>query len=112
MVFLLFAGATYLAVHLHRTHPGWTFILNGVRMALVIGTMGAGRFPIIFASHTDPSHSLTVWDACSSHLTLKIMLIAALLFVPLMIYTAARVYRILKGPVRDDDIKRDGGNMY
>jgi len=36
-------------------------------------------------SSTHPSHSLTLWDAASSQLTLNVMLVAAVIFVPIII---------------------------
>lgn len=108
----LFVALTYLVCYCYAQWPRVAFVLSGLRMALVIIMMGAGRFPIILASSTHPAHSLTVWDACSSHLTLKILFISALLFLPLMIYTSVRVYRVLKGPVTQEDIMRDPHTLY
>jgi cytochrome d ubiquinol oxidase subunit II len=81
-------------------------------MAAVIFSMGYGAFPFILFSATHPSHSLTVWDASSSRRTLIIMLLAAALFVPLMVAAARWVYRVLRGPVTVEDVNKNKDHWY
>ena len=54
-------------------------------------------FPFILPSNVDPRSSLTVWDASSSQMTLFVMLVAALIFVPIIIAYTAWVYHVLWG---------------
>jgi cytochrome bd ubiquinol oxidase subunit II len=56
-------------------------------------------FPFILPSSADPKASLTVWDASSSHLTLFIMLIAVVIFLPIVLAYTAWVYRVLHGKI-------------
>ena len=50
-------------------------------------------------SSLDANASLTVWDASSSRLTLLIMLVATLVFLPLVLAYTAWVYHVLRGRV-------------
>ncbi len=60
-----------------------------------------GLYPNMYPSSIDPAASLTIWNASSSQLTLKIMLIVVLIFVPLVIIYQVAVYRIFRHPVTD-----------
>jgi len=75
------------------------FIVSGLGIAGVIGAAGASLFPFLLPSSSHPGSSLTVWDASSSERTLNIMLIAVVIFLPIVIAYTAWVYHVLRGPV-------------
>ncbi len=74
-------------------------VASGLGIAGVIATPGLAMFPFILPSSSNPSMSLTVWDASSSHLTLFLMLIATLVFMPLIIAYTSWVYYVIRGKV-------------
>ncbi|WGT48787.1 cytochrome d ubiquinol oxidase subunit II [Thioclava nitratireducens] len=78
----------------------------------VISSVGLTMFPFILPSSKMPDASLTVWDASSSHQTLFIMLIAALIFMPLILAYTAWVYKVLCGKVTVADVERDSHTAY
>lgn len=78
----------------------------------VISSVGLTMFPFILPSTVDPNASLTVWDASSSHLTLFVMLVAAVIFVPLILAYTAWVYSVLWGKVRAKDITENPDSAY
>jgi cytochrome d ubiquinol oxidase subunit II len=45
-----------------------------------------------------------VWDASSSHLTLFIMLIATVIFLPLILLYTSWVYSVMRGPITKDSV--------
>ena len=63
-----------------------------------------GLFPNLFPSSIDPAFSLTVTNSSSSPLTLKIMLVVALVFVPVVIVYQGWVYYYFKEKVREEDL--------
>lgn len=69
-------------------------------------------FPFILPSSLDPRSSLTVWDASSSHLTLFIMLVVTVIFVPLIVLYTSWVYHVLWGKVDDKTITNKSGHAY
>ena len=71
----------------------------------IISTVGLSMFPIILPSSVDMHSSLLVWNASSSHLTLFIMLIVTLIFLPIVLYYTGWVYKVLFGRVSVDDLK-------
>jgi cytochrome d ubiquinol oxidase subunit II len=87
-------------------------VLSSAGIAGVIGSMGISLFPFLLPSSSEPSHSLTVWDASSSARTLGIMLIATLIFLPIVLAYTAWVYRVLRGPVTVEYIDANRETSY
>jgi cytochrome d ubiquinol oxidase subunit II len=78
----------------------------------IISTVGLSMFPFILPSSIDPRSSLTVWDASSSHLTLFVMLVATVIFVPIIIAYTTWVYHVLWGKVDARSIADGNGHAY
>ena len=90
-------GALASAVLLRKRRGGLAFIASGASIAGIIFTVGFAIFPFLLPSSTQPGSSLTVWDGSSSHLTLWVMLLATVIFLPIIIAYTTWVYRVLKG---------------
>ncbi len=80
------------------------FVSSCISLIGIITTFGASIFPFILPSSTNPNESLTVWDASSSQFTLFIMLIATIIFIPIILAYTTWVYRVMRGKVTDDFI--------
>jgi len=91
---------------------GAAFIASGAGVAAIIATAGLSIFPFMLPSSLEPSASLTVWDASSSHLTLEIMLFVTAVFLPLILLYTAWVYRVLRGPVTAAYIEGNIHSVY
>ncbi|NKJ09460.1 cytochrome d ubiquinol oxidase subunit II [Rhizobium sp. SG741] len=78
----------------------------------IISTVGLSMFPFLLPSSLDPRSSLTVWDASSSHLTLFIMLVVTGIFLPIILFYTAWVYRVLWGKVDEKTVNDKGGHAY
>lgn len=63
----------------------------------IISTVGLSMFPYILPSSIDPRSSLTVWNASSSHMTLFIMLLVTLVFLPIVLLYTSWVFKVLWG---------------
>ena len=66
-----------------------------------------GLFPNLFPSSLDPAFSLTARNASSSPLTLKIMLVVAIIFVPIVIAYQAWTYNLFKHKVAPAELSHD-----
>ena len=62
-------------------------------------------FPFILPSSIDPKSSLTVWNASSSHLTLFIMLVVTIVFLPIVLIYTAWVMKVLAGRITLADVR-------
>ena len=78
----------------------------------MVSSVGLTMFPIILPSNIDPNSTLTVWDSSSSQLTLFVMLVASVLFLPVVMAYTAWVYRVLWGKVTSDDVSDPDTHAY
>jgi cytochrome d ubiquinol oxidase subunit II len=79
---------------------GWeapAFAGSSLTAVGVISTVGLSMFPLILPSSRDLHSSLTVWNASSSQTTLFNMLIATVIFLPIVLAYTAWVFKVLWG---------------
>lgn len=108
-------GVVGLLAHAAFTGVRWrlaAFIASGFGISGVIGTAGISLFPFIMPSSIQPEASLTVWDASSSHFTLFVMLVATVIFLPIVLTYTGIVYRVLRGAVTEAQILAQSGKLY
>lgn len=97
------AGLLGAAALTARRHEMLAFVASSLGLAGVIATAGASLFPFIIPSSIDPAASLTVWDSSSSHRTLFVMAVCAVIFVPIVLAYTGWIFRVLRGKVAADD---------
>jgi len=107
-----FAGAAGAFIGLRGKSELITFLCSKLSVFGIISTVGLSMFPFILPSSIDPRSSLTVWDSASSHATLFNMLIATVIFLPIVLAYTAWVYRVLWGKVDERTIQREQETMY
>ena len=105
-------GALAAALCLAARRPLAALLCSGTSIAAIVTSVGVSMFPFILPSSIQPSASLTVWDSSSSHLTLFIMLVSALIFMPIILAYTSWVYSVLRGKVNADDIQEGKGHSY
>jgi cytochrome d ubiquinol oxidase subunit II len=91
---------------------GLAFIVSGVGILGIVATAGVSMFPFLMPSNIMPAASLTVWDASSSQLTLFVMLICTLVFLPIVLLYTGFVYRVMRGTVSGSQIESNTGHFY
>ena len=107
-----FAGAALALLLLRTGREVLPILASAVSIVGIISTVGLSMFPFILPSSVDPRSSLTVWDASSSHLTLFIMLVVTVIFIPLIVAYTSWVYRVLWGKVDEEEIRDGTGHAY
>lgn len=107
-----FIGAIAAFIFAGKNQCKTAFVSSGASVLGIVLTVGVTMFPFILPSSSTPNASLLVWDSSSSQLTLFIMLIATLIFLPLILFYTAWVYKVLKGKVTNEDILIDDKGMY
>jgi cytochrome d ubiquinol oxidase subunit II len=100
-LFLIMAGRSGLA-----------FIASALGIFGIIGTVGVSMFPFLMPSNIAPAASLTVWDASSSQLTLFVMLVATLIFLPIVLIYTAIAFRALRGAVTATWVQDNSTHLY
>ena len=98
------AGGLACAAFSKAGRAGWAFVSSSAMIAGVILTAGFSMFPFLMPSTTMPMASLTVWDATSSEMTLKIMFVVACIFVPIILGYTAYSFYVMRGRIKNSDL--------
>lgn len=83
---------------------GWAFALTGLTIVTVVAAIFIGMYPNVMTSTIDPAYSLTVFNASSTTMTLKIMSIVALIFVPIVLGYQTWSYWVFRKRVGREDV--------
>jgi cytochrome d ubiquinol oxidase subunit II len=107
-----FAGQILLMIFNHKNHTKKAFFCSSLSIAGIIASVGLTMFPFILPSSLNPNASLTIWNSSSSEFTLFVMLIATIIFVPLIMIYTSWVYYIMRGKVTTSDVEKDSKFLY
>jgi cytochrome bd ubiquinol oxidase subunit II len=66
-----------------------------------------GLFPNLIPSSLDPAYSMTIYNSSSSKLTLAIMTVVALVFVPVVIAYKVWVYRVFREKISPEGLAEE-----
>ena len=105
-------GALLASLGLRAGREVSTLLFSKLAIIGIISSVGLTMFPFILPSSVDPRSSLTVWDSSSSQQTLFVMLVAAVIFVPIILAYTAWVYKVLWGKVTEEYVKKESGSVY
>ena len=107
-----FLGAIFVVVFAILKQYGKAFISSSLSILGIIASVGLSMFPFILPSSLNPNASLLVWDASSSYHTLVVMLIAVIIFMPLILLYTSWVFHVLRGKVTKEDVKKNSNFLY
>ena len=82
-----------------KNKEGLAFLMSSLSFFGLWGIVGAIHFPNLVKAK-DSFSSITIYNGSNSELTLKVMLIIALIGIPFVIFYTAYVYKIFKGKVQ------------
>jgi cytochrome d ubiquinol oxidase subunit II len=105
-------GALLAALLAKSRFETGAFLATSLMVVGVILTAGFSMFPFVMPSSLDGRSSLTLWDSTSSRMTLQIMLIAVVIFLPIVLIYTGWVYRVLRGKVTADALEKNSHSMY
>ena len=103
-----FAGIAMAVMGLRAGREVSTLLWSKLAITGIISSVGLTMFPFILPSIVNPDSSLTVWDASSSHQTLFVMLVMAVIFMPIILAYTAWVYKVLWGKVTEAEVTGSG----
>ena len=92
--------------------PMAALLCSGLSITAIIASVGVAMFPFILPSSRHPDVSLTVWDSSSSHLTLFIMLVSTVIFLPLIMAYTSWVYSVMRGKIDPEQIEQGDDHAY
>lgn len=102
----LLAICSYIGVlvFLKLGKDGWAFLATSLTILFGAVVVFEGLFPRVLLSSLDPAYHLTIYNASSSPLTLKVMLVVALLFVPIILAYQGWSYYVFRQRLTRDAI--------
>ena len=92
-VFLAVAAAMLAS----RRHEGWTFVATSATIVFFFISYFVQLYPDVLVSSTHRRFSLTVYNASSSHYTLVVMTVTALIGLPGVLFYQWWTYRVFRG---------------
>ena len=75
---------------------GWAFTTGALTIVFATFMVFAGLYPRILISSLNPDWNLTITNAASSHYTLKVMTIVAVVFVPVILAYQGWTYWVFR----------------
>jgi len=99
---VVFLFCALFLIALRKGRDGRAFFFSSAIFLGLWGVIGAIHYPNLVRA-TDPALSLTLANASSSPLALKVMLIIALVGMPLVVGYTVFAYRVFKGRSRPGD---------
>jgi cytochrome d ubiquinol oxidase subunit II len=100
-----FLGAAVALLGIRAGREAPAFLGSSAGAFGIISTVGLSMFPFILPSSIDPRSSLTVWNASSSHMTLFVMLLVTVVFLPIVLAYTAWAFRVMWGRSTVDAIR-------
>ncbi len=105
-------GALLSVCCISRRKPGCAIVWSSLAMIGTVFTPLVAMFPFLMPSSTNLASSLTVWDCTSSHLTLFVMLIVTLIFLPIVLLYTGWAYKVMSGKLTEKMIQENSKNLY
>ena len=101
-----FAIALGVLSNVIRPNSSGSYLFYCTTMAIVINTIGwfVALFPRLMVSSLNPEWSLTIYNAASTPSTLMIMTVAAVIFVPIVLFYQFHTYKIFKERIKPSDV--------
>ena len=93
LAMVAFAAA---AIFVRLRMAGWAFVSTGLTIVLATVVAFEGLFPTVMPSSLGSTYDLTIYNASSSPLTLRVMLVVALIFVPLVLLYQGYSYWVFR----------------
>jgi cytochrome d ubiquinol oxidase subunit II len=90
---------------LREKWDGWAFALTGLAIVGITATIFLRLYPAVMPSSIDPAFDLTIWNAASTHYTLKVMTIVAAIFTPLVLVYQTWTYWVFRARIGREDVE-------
>ncbi|AMA64602.1 Cytochrome bd-I ubiquinol oxidase subunit 2 [Candidatus Arsenophonus lipoptenae] len=91
---------------------GLAFLFSSLTISCIILTFGVSMFPFILPSSIQFNASLTVWDATASLLTLKVMTVIVIIFMPIILTYTIWCYRKMFSKIDKIQIQNNSHSLY
>lgn len=91
---------------------GWAFGLHFAGIAFAVVFVFSAMAPNVMRSSIDDAYSLTISQAASTDTTLIIMTVAAVIFVPVVLFYTIWGYKVFSKRINAEEINPDEGGLH
>lgn len=105
-------GALAGVFFVKQLKAGLAIISSSAMLLGIVLTPLLAMFPFVMPSSSDPRSSLTIWDCTSSQLTLQIMLVVTLIFLPIVLFYTGWAYKVMSGKLNAEYISKNDHHLY
>ncbi len=100
------AAALVLGFVLARMRrDGWAFAMIAVGIVSAVATLFTGLYPRVMVSSPDFANSLTVSNSASTHYTLAVLTVVALILTPVVLLYQGWTYYVFRARVTGGDVE-------
>ena len=96
------AIAVPILVRAHR--DGLAFMSSALAIGLMVATIFLNLYPRVLVSSTSSRYDLTIWNTSSTHYTLVVMSVVALLMTPVVLVYQSWTYYVFRHRIGSDDL--------
>lgn len=100
--FLMLLGVALYYIFLKSGKYDNVVYASALTNTATVLNVACASFPILIRSTINPKYNLTIFNSSSSNLTLIVMLIVAIIFVPLVLFYTRYAYKVFAGKVSGD----------
>jgi cytochrome bd ubiquinol oxidase subunit II len=104
--------AALMNIKLQKKHAKLAWLFSCLTIILFFANTAIALFPFMLPSTLNLEQSLTAFNASSSHKTLFCMLIAVVIFLPIILMYTKWVYKVLKGKIYKADIEKKNSSSF
>ncbi|MFZ0324495.1 MAG: cytochrome d ubiquinol oxidase subunit II, partial [Actinomycetes bacterium] len=94
-----------------KGRDGWAFTLTGVTIAFAVITLFITLFPNVMPSSVNEAYNLTIDNASSTHYTLKVMTIVALVMTPIVLVYQSWTFWVFRRRLGTEDLPAPAPEM-
>ena len=85
-------------------HTGYAFAATGLSIVLLTATLFLNLYPRVLVSSTNKAYSLTIFSTSSSHYTLTVMSIVAVILTPVVLVYQAWTYWVFRARLTGETV--------
>jgi cytochrome d ubiquinol oxidase subunit II len=90
---------------LREKMDGWAFVATALSIVLIVATTFLYLYPRVMISSLGKWNDLTIWNTSSTHRTLGVMTIVALVFTPVVLVYQGWTYHVFRKRIGRKDVE-------
>jgi len=95
--------------YLFKSKSGPAFLFSALFIVSLVFSGIIGLYPNLTPSSIDPKYSLTIFNSSSNPYTLKVMTIVVIIFIPIVLFYQAWIYKTFMYRIMEKELREEKG---